>query len=747
VDLGIGFASVSFFHLSWHLGYFKKLVFHHPVSSKPAKRTPHLTFNSMQAKLLFVLLGFISIMAQLVLLREFIKTLHGNELIIGIFLALWMMLASAGAWAGSGYKARISGTSLLKILLILGAYPLVVYMLLILLNRYIFLPGYEPGMIASVAYIVLLVGPFTITSGFLFSYIARSVKTEQPEATFYILDSLGSLAGGVIFGLILVLIFDNIQVLAVLFLVTVVSLMLIYGHPAKWYYRILLLLTGTLFFLVLLFSGTLRTLEGLRYRNETILETRDTPYGNLTFAEKDGQVTGYLDRNPVLSSADLVRSEEAVHYPALQHPDPGSFLLLGGGLSGHAAEIFKYKPEKFDYCEADPAIFKLGRQHLPALPEGNFNFIPQDGRSWLKTDAMKYDVIISTTGDPLTIGWNRYCTKEFFLLVDEHLTDDGIFGMQLTTGGNYVNDPGGQLLGINYHTLSQVFNHVAIVPGYATYFLASKKPLSLDFPSLLEGHNIATTYVHPDYLDFTHLTFDSDQLLERIKSEPARTNSDLWPRLFFSSLSNLDSRMGGHSLVVTGFLSLLVFFVLLFSYKPMKAGMYVIGFTGAGIQIMLIMVIQSFYGFAYKVAPVMITIFMAGIVAGAFFWQKIWRTPSLSKLTGLLWIMALASAMGVILLKTDQVFVHRLTGQLVLGLLNFIPGLVVGSVYGMSLAMSEEDAFSGIGRLYSADLAGAALGTFVPALVILPLIGVTNTFILFCGINVATGLYILTRRR
>ena len=57
-------------------------------------------------KLFFVLLGYVSIMAQLVLLREFIKTFHGNELIIGIFLAIWMILTSAGAWAGSGYTGE-----------------------------------------------------------------------------------------------------------------------------------------------------------------------------------------------------------------------------------------------------------------------------------------------------------------------------------------------------------------------------------------------------------------------------------------------------------------------------------------------------------------------------------------------------------------------------------------------------------------------------------------------------------------
>jgi predicted membrane-bound spermidine synthase len=60
------------------------------------------------------------------------------------------------------------------------------------------------------------------------------------------------------------------------------------------------------------------------------------------------------------------------------------------------------------------------------------------------------------------------------------------------------------------------------------------------------------------------------------------------------------------------------------------------------------------------------------------------------------------------------------------------------------VALLRTEAASGMGSLYSADLAGAALGTLVPPLFLLPLIGVSNTFILFCGINVAAGLYIQT---
>jgi hypothetical protein len=143
----------------------------------------------------------------------------------------------------------------------------------------------------------------------------------------------------------------------------------------------------------------------------------------------------------------------------------------------------------------------------------------------------------------------------------------------------------------------------------------------------------------------------------------------------------------------------------------------------------------------------MITVFMGGIVVGARSWKKILRSQSVSKFTGLIWSMAILAAVLVVVLKQKPLFEHRLLGQFLLGIFNFLPGLLVGSVYGMSIGLSREERHSGMGLFYSADLTGAALGTFIPGIFMIPLIGVTNTFILFCGINVATGLYILTRWR
>ncbi len=749
VDSGIGFALLALFHLLWHSRYYFRRAdksIRTPSGTSSDTPSPYLLYSKFQHRSIFILLGYISIMAQLVLLREFIKNFHGNELVIGIFLALWMILTAMGARLGSAGRISIAPWRISLILVVMSGLPMLVYLLLILVSRFLFLPGWQPGLLDTLISVMLLTSLFTGLSGFLFGFISRSVINNKNGASPYMLDAIGSVAGGILFATLLVHLLNNFQLLTLLFLTTLVAVIWIFRFPVQSSLRWILILVGTLLFSLSLVPGVQNQLEELRYRNEKILETRDTPFGNLTFTSVNEQVCCYMDGNPVVSSFDLMGSEESVHFPALQLPKPASFLLLGGGLSGHITEAAKYKPEKIDYCEANPWIYQLGMSYFGEKTDLPFRFIPEDGRSWLmRSGDSVYDVIISNSGNPHTIGSNRYFTLEFYRLVRQHLSPGGVFCMHLTTSENYVNEEELLILAINDHTLQEVFPQVLIVPGSSTYFLASERPLSLDFPGLLSKNQIPTSYVNADYLDANQLLFDSDQLTGRIREHEALINSDLWPRLFFATLSGIESKTGRHSMEVAGIISAILFLFLLFRYAPEKRAMYVTGFTGAGIQIILIMVLQAFYGFAYMVAPIMITLFMSGIVSGVILWKKIWRRSSMIGIMALVMIMALLALSGLILPLFGRLFEARWSGQLVLGVLNFIPGMVVGSVYIMGLGIKKENPSGIYGALYSADLTGAALGTFIPALFLLPLIGVTNTFILFFCINMATGLNLLAR--
>ncbi len=235
--------------------------------------------------------------------------------------------------------------------------------------------------------------------------------------------------------------------------------------------------------------------------------------------------------------------------------------------------------------------------------------------------------------------------------------------------------------------------------------------------------------------------------MERIKEVKGTINSDLQPALFFKSLTSWHIKTEGNKLFYIGLLSLFTLILLLFSYSRKYTGMFVVGFTGSGMQIVIIMVVQSFYGFAYVVTPLMITLFMGGLVCGTVLWKVIWKDPDSYKTTMIMWILAFVAAGAVVLLKIEQLFQQQWLGMTILGLLNFIPGAVVGSVYGILLSQRSTNVAAGAGRLYSADLAGAAMGCVIPPLFLVPLIGVSSTFILFCGINVAAGLYLQSGKK
>jgi spermidine synthase len=96
VSFGIAMVVISLFHLSWHLKYY---------FSANGKRqeitTPNTTFpenNTSKAGYLLFLLGTITIINQTVFIREFIGILSGNELIIGVVMAFWLLLTGWGAY-------------------------------------------------------------------------------------------------------------------------------------------------------------------------------------------------------------------------------------------------------------------------------------------------------------------------------------------------------------------------------------------------------------------------------------------------------------------------------------------------------------------------------------------------------------------------------------------------------------------------------------------------------------------------
>ncbi|HSH50158.1 MAG TPA: hypothetical protein VK982_00385, partial [Bacteroidales bacterium] len=88
-----------------------------------------------------LLLGFITFITQIILLREFLTFFNGNELVIGIILANWMLLTGLGAYIGRFFKKHLNRQkiifSLLSVLIFIPS--ITVFLLHFLWNT--FYPG------------------------------------------------------------------------------------------------------------------------------------------------------------------------------------------------------------------------------------------------------------------------------------------------------------------------------------------------------------------------------------------------------------------------------------------------------------------------------------------------------------------------------------------------------------------------------------------------------------------------------
>ena len=63
-----------------------------------------LTKPENTLKLSIFTIGFTTLVAQIIFLRDFISVYNGNELIVGIILANWMFTTAIGAYLGKFIK-------------------------------------------------------------------------------------------------------------------------------------------------------------------------------------------------------------------------------------------------------------------------------------------------------------------------------------------------------------------------------------------------------------------------------------------------------------------------------------------------------------------------------------------------------------------------------------------------------------------------------------------------------------------
>ena len=192
-------------------------------------------------------------------------------------------------------------------------------------------------------------GPLCVLSGALFTAGSRWCSGEA----VYLWEAVGSSAGGLLAGLVLVRYLGTMEILCLL-----AGLNLLAARTAPLWSRI-----GT----VLLVASVSIFVSPRDGRGQRVIATRNSVYGKLAVVGVEGSRSVYENGVVLFNVPDPGAAEEAVHYALLEHPSPRSLLLIGGGINGSVEQALRHPSiERVDYVELDPAILDLARDYFPA---------------------------------------------------------------------------------------------------------------------------------------------------------------------------------------------------------------------------------------------------------------------------------------------------------------------------------------------------------------------------------------------
>ena len=181
-----------------------------------------------------------------------------------------------------------------------------------------------------------------------------------------------------------------------------------------------------------------------------------------------------LDQKVQSAEMDEFIYHEALVHPAMvAHPNPRTVFVAGGGEGSTVREVLRYPSvEKVVMIDIDQEVVDICRRFLPSMHQGAFEdsrveLLHTDAREYLASSEQQFDVIIVDLSEPVERGPSYLLyTQEFYSLVRERLTPDGIIAVQ--SGSCCLGDLD-VFLAINNTLLSVfplVFPYQAFVPSF-----------------------------------------------------------------------------------------------------------------------------------------------------------------------------------------------------------------------------------------------------------------------------------------
>jgi predicted membrane-bound spermidine synthase len=252
-------------------------------------------------------------------------------------------------------------------------------------------------------------------------------------------------------------------------------------------------------------------------------------------------------------------------------------------------------------------------------------------------------------------------------------------------------------------------------------------------------------YVNSFYLDGELLADRSEELQEAI-SETAGINRDLHPRAFFLQINHWLSYFGTNLWVLLGLFLILIALTGFRGGTP-GTGMFITGFTGMGVEIIILLAVQVTFGFVYLYTAIILTVFMMGLASGSLSVRRVFPEPGLKHFATLqvilagcvflvFWWLLLIGGRSVPPVLLHSVFLT----------LTFFTSFISGLLFASAALLRRRSIQNVAGDIYSSDLAGSAAGALIVAVLMVPLLGMATSLIVLIMLNLLGSLYSLLRK-
>jgi spermidine synthase len=755
-------------------------------------------------KISLLIMGISGMIAQIILLREFLISFFGNELTLGIILANWLILEAIGAFFIGKTVERTEKKLEIYVLfqLIFSiALPFGIYLSRVFKNFLLTTPGEGLGFAPIFYSSFLILLPVTLPHGALFAYgsklYSQYIKEDASSiGKVYVLETIGSIIGGLLMTFLLIQYLNSFEIaFAISLMNALISAMLLWptsrssNHPVQILFWVLSGLLSFVFAYGLLpqtSSAIHRSSIRSQWKDLNVIHNENSIYGNITITKRGEQYTFFTNGIPSITTPipDIASIEDFIHFTMLSHEKPESILILSGGAGGMIYEILKYPVNRVDYVELDPLLLKLIQKFPTPLTQSELSdkrvkIHYTDGRFFVKRTQDRFDIIFIGLSAPQELQTNRLFSSEFFSSARDKMNPNGIIALSLPGSLTYISPELRDLNACILETLKNVYRSVRIIPGDVNLYLASNSDelnqvTPTEMIKRLEDRKIKASLITKGYIEYRLHDRWLKWFLKSMEGKMININSDFrplgvffslsyWNALFSPYLTGIFKGFEKFSLKITIFLiTILTFtFAAIFAKRPyisrysVPYALFTTGLTGMIFNLSIIFTFQTLYGYLYYQIGLLVTIFMGGIAFGSLYithyLDRIKKDLNLFLIIELLIILfsfILPFVLSILSLHLEKPIIYVFLYAAFLAM-SFLSGVLLGfqfplatKIY-LSTYLKEGTVGQTAGLLYGADLFGGFFGGLFGGVLLLPILGLKESCFMMAMIKGSSFLLFL----